>query len=235
MELKDVMKELETYGNEGTRRVYTNHGAREPLFGVKIGDLKKVLKKTKTNHDLALALYDTGNSDAMYLAGLMADESKTTKATLRKWVKGAYWYMLSESTVAGLAAESPHGLELAREWIESKKEMVASAGWATHGGILALEAAPQPPKREVSALLTRVKKEIHHAPNRVRYSMNNFVISVGSYIPELLDRAVQVAEAIGKVRVEMGKTECKVPFAPDYIRKIEKMGRVGKKRRNVRC
>ena len=61
--------------------------------------------------------------------------------------------------------------------------------------ILALETAQQPPRREVTALLTRVKKEIHGAPNRVRYSMNNFVISVGSYIPELLDRAVQVAEA----------------------------------------
>jgi hypothetical protein len=65
--------------------------------------------------------------------------------------------------------------------------------------------------------------------------MNNFVICVGSYVPELLDRALEVAAANGKVSVDMGKTECKVPFAPDYIRKVEKMGRIGKKRRQVRC
>ena len=55
-----------------------NHGAKEPFFGVKVGDLKKILKKTKKNHELSLELYKTGNSDAMYLAGLMADEKKIT-------------------------------------------------------------------------------------------------------------------------------------------------------------
>jgi len=65
--------------------------------------------------------------------------------------------------------------------------------------------------------------------------MNGFVICVGSYVVELTDEAMAAAEAIGKVTVNMGKTSCKVPFAPDYIRKVEEKGRLGKKRMSARC
>lgn len=114
MQLQEVMKQLEQFGNEQTKKTYTNHGAKEPFFGVKVGDMKTIVTKVKKDHDLSLQLYDTGNADAMYLAGLIADENKITKADLQKWAKDATWYMVSEYAVAGVAAESPHGQELAR-------------------------------------------------------------------------------------------------------------------------
>src|SRR5207302_9008474 len=104
---------------------------KEPFFGVKIEHLKKIQKRIKMNYQLALDLYDTGISDAMYLAGLIADDARMTKKDLQRWVKQAYWYMLSEYTVPWVAAGSPYGRELALKWIESKKEHVAAAGWAT--------------------------------------------------------------------------------------------------------
>jgi len=127
----EVMHELSRFGNEQTKKVFTRHGAREPFYGVKVGDLKTLVKKIKTDHKLALALYQTGNSDAMYMAGLIADENLVTKEELWDWAKKAYWYMLSEYTVAWLAAESRYGWELALEWIESAEEGIASAGWST--------------------------------------------------------------------------------------------------------
>ena len=96
MEIKEVLQNLEEMGNEQTKKVLTRHGAREPFFGVKVADLKTLVKKIKKNHELSLALYETGNSDAMYLAGLIADEDRISKADLQKWAEGAYWYMLSE-------------------------------------------------------------------------------------------------------------------------------------------
>ena len=71
MQFQEIMQQLEQFGNETTKRIYKNHGAKEPLFGVKVGGLKKIVKKVKKNHELSLQLYDTGNSDAMYLAGLI--------------------------------------------------------------------------------------------------------------------------------------------------------------------
>ena len=235
MQFQEIMQQLEQFGNETTKRIYKNHGAKEPLFGVIVGDLKKIVKKVKKNHELSLQLYDTGNSDAMYLAGLIADEMQITKNDLQKWVKKAYWYMLSEYTVAGVASENPHGMELARGWIKSDKENIASAGWATYSGLLAIKPNENLDLKEIEQLLDYIKTNIHQAQNRVRYTMNNFVISVGTYIPSLTDKSVEIAKSIGKVSVDMGGTSCKVPFAPEYIEKVVAKGYVGKKRKAVRC
>jgi 3-methyladenine DNA glycosylase AlkD len=78
MTAEEVVAELKALGNEQTKKTLLKHGATEPFFGVKVEDLKKVLKTVKGNHPLALELYDTGISDAMYLAGLLADPAKRT-------------------------------------------------------------------------------------------------------------------------------------------------------------
>ena len=131
MTTKEILSELKEYGDEQTKSTLMIHGAKEPFFGVKVQDLKKILKKTKKNHELSLELYDTGNYDAMYLAGLMADEKQITKEQLELWVNQAYWSYLSEYTVPWVAAETEHGFELGLKWIQSDIETVASAGWGT--------------------------------------------------------------------------------------------------------
>ena len=231
----DVMAELETMGSEQTKKVLTRHGAREPFFGVKVADLKKIVKKTKKNHELSLELYETGNSDAMYLAGLIADESRITREQLNDWAHKAYWYMISDYTVAWIAAESPHGWDLALEWIESNNEFVASAGWSTLSSHLSLRNDDELDKEKLLSLLDRVRKTIHEAPNRVRYTMNNFVIAMGSFVPDFTDKAKKSGELIGKVSVDMGGTACKVPFSPEYIKKVEDKGKLGQKKKIARC
>jgi 3-methyladenine DNA glycosylase AlkD len=235
MTAEEILAELATLGNDSIKKTLLRHGAREPFFGVKIEDLKKIQKRVKKNHELALALYDTGNSDAMYLAGLVADPPRMKKADLQRWVKKAPWQMISEYTVPWVAAESPHGRALAVEWIGSPKESVAAAGWATYGGILSVTPDAELDLGEVERLLGRIQSGIASAPNRVRYCMNNFVIAVGAYVVPLAAKAKAVARALGKVEVDMGDTSCKVPHALEYIEKVEKAGRQGRKRKHLAC
>ena len=235
MTADEVLRELESLGRESIKRVLVKHGAREPFWGVKVEDLKKIQKRVKTDHALALELFDTGISDAMYLAGLIADDARMTKKDLRRWAKGAYWYMLSESTVSWVAAGNKHGHDLALEWVESKKENIAACGWSTLTSLVATKPNEELDLDELTALLERVEHTIHDQPNRVRYNMNGFVIAVGCYVPELTTRALQAAKTVGKVSVDMGETSCKVPAAGDYIRKVQKMDRVGKKRKSAKC
>ena len=65
--------------------------------------------------------------------------------------------------------------------------------------------------------------------------MNAFVIAVGSYVKPLTALAMEIAEKIGPVEVDMGNTSCQVPLAADYIRKVEKRNPTGKKRKSVKC
>lgn len=235
MKYEEIMQKLEELGSEQTKKIYMNHGVKEPYFGVKIGDLKKLVKYVKKDHELALKLYQSGNHDAMYLAGLSVNPKHLSKETLQEWVNSAYWYMIAEYTVAQITAESNFALELAREWIQSKEEMVAVTGWSTYSNYISITPDDQLDLMEIRDLLNQVKNTIHDQKNRVRYVMNGFVISVGTYIPELTEEAKQVAEQIGKVHVNVGNTACKVPLATDYIKKVEGMDRVGVKRKTCIC
>lgn len=235
MTADEIVAELATLGSESSKKVLMKHGAKEPFYGVKIEDLKKIQKCVKKNHVLALQLYDTGISDAMYLAGLIAEPDKMKKTDLQKWVKAAYWHMLSEYTVPWVAAESPHAVAVAKGWIDSPKEAIAAAGWSTLAGWVAVRDDAELDLDLLVELLDRVQAKIAAAPNRVRYVMNGFVIAVGAYVVPLAAKAKEVARALGKVTVDMGDTSCKVPLALEYIEKVEALGKQGKKRKTAMC
>jgi 3-methyladenine DNA glycosylase AlkD len=233
MTAQEIINEIRPLGSDSYKKILFNHGVKEPCLGVKIGDLKKIQKRIKKDYQLALDLYDTGVYDAMYLASMIADDARMTKKDLQRWADRAYGAALG-TTVSSVAAGSPVGCELAMEWIESKKECVATAGWLTLSDLVSTRDDAKLSVAELKRLLQRVQKTIHQAPNTVRYTMNGFVICVGSYVPALTDLALEIGEKIGPVEVDMGDTACEVPFAPDYIRKVQKRGTIGKKRRSAK-
>lgn len=235
MTATDILNELQTMGSESTKRTLLNHGATEPFFGVKVGDMKKIVQRVKKNHDLSLALYDTGNSDAMYLAGLIADEKKISRHELQHWVERAPWHMISEYTVPWVAAESPHGWALGLEWIESDRESIASAGWATLSNWVMIHPDEALDMSELEELLKRVAVTLPEAANRVRYTMNIFIIACGIYVGPLHEQALAAAGRVGKVMVNVGNTACKVPDAASYINNAIEKGQWGKKKKMARC
>ena len=236
MTAKEILEEMKPLGRESYKKLlFKNYGIKEPCFGVAIGELKKFQKRIKKDYQLALDLYDTGNYDAMYLAGLIADDARMTKKDLQHWVEKAYAASLPGATVPWVAAGSPHGHDMALEWIESPKSLVAVAGWATLSSLVSTKDDAALDLPELKRLLQRVQKEIHQAPDAVRYQMNSFLICVGSYVKSLTELAIQVGEKIGPVTANLGDNSCQIPFAPDYIRKVEKRGSIGKKRKTAKC
>lgn len=234
MTANEIVAELKKMATAQTKKTWLNHGAQEPCLGVKVEDMKKIQKRVKMDYHLALDLYDTGIADAMYLAGLIADDAKMTKKDLQKWLDNATWGMVAEFTVPWVAAGSPHGRELALKWIESKDEAIASAGWQTYSSLVAIKEDTDLDLAEIKGLLARVAKTIHQQPNRVKYVMNSFVIAVACYVKPLHKLAVDTAKGIGKVKVELVGA-CKIPFAPDHIKKFQARSEIGKKRKSPKC
>lgn len=83
----NILKELEKLGTPSTKRI-------------------------KSDYQLALDLYATGNYDAMYLAGLIAEDERMTKKDLQQWANRAYGGSLPGYTVAWVAAGSKYGWEM---------------------------------------------------------------------------------------------------------------------------
>ncbi len=232
---EEILNELKPLGSDSYKRIIFRHGVSEPCFGVKISELQKFVKRIKTNYQLALDLYDTGVYDAMYLAGLIADDAKMTKSDLNHWVSKAYCRPLSSWTVAWVAAGSPHGWELGLEWIESSRSLTGVAGWATLGSIVSVKHDDALQLNVLKKLMQRVQKTILLQPDAVRYQMNAYLIAVGAYVPSLTEIAMQVSEQIGTITADLGDNACEVPSVSEAIEKARKRGMIGKKRKSAKC
>jgi hypothetical protein len=143
--------------------------------------------------------------------------------------------MISEYTVAWVASENEAAAELAIKWIKSKTPKIAATGWATYSSLVSVRPDEKLDLAEIQELLEIAGQQVHDAPGRVAYTMNNFVICVGTYVKPLLTKAKSIAKKIGVVPIDMGDTSCKVPLATETIAKIEGMNRIGQKRKNVKC
>lgn len=83
---------------------------------------------------------------------------------------------------------------------------MAAAGWCSYSGLVATKPDAELDLKEIEGLLGRVVKEIASAKNRVRYTMNGFVISVCGCVKPLSKQAKAAAQKIGTVSVDMGGT-----------------------------
>ncbi|MEG0380113.1 MAG: DNA alkylation repair protein [Kurthia sp.] len=235
MNLQSVMQELEALGKERSKKMYQSNGAREPLFGTATGAMKPIAKKIKKNQPLAEELYATGNYDAMYFAGVIADPEVMTKEDFERWINGAYFYMLSDYVVAVTLAESDLAQEIADEWIASGQELKMSAGWSCYCWLLGNRKDHEFSEQKLLDMLETVKNTIHDAPERTKSAMNNFLYTTGlSYVP-LHEKALEIAQAVGPVEIKKVNKKSSFVHAYESIQKEVDKGRIGFKRKYVRC
>ncbi|WP_313639396.1 DNA alkylation repair protein [Paenibacillus sp. FSL K6-0276] len=235
MNLEMVMQELEALGKERTKKIYMSNGAKEPLYGVATGAMKPIFKKTKINQPLAEQLYTTGNYDAMYFAGIIADPNAMTEADYDRWMDAAYFYMLSDFVVAVTLAEADIAQEVADKWIASGEELRMSAGWSCYCWLLGSRPDVEFSESKLASMLEMLENTIHDSPERTQYSMNNFLYTVAVSYSPLHDKASETARTVGPVEVNKDKAKSKFIHAYENILKAVDKGRVGFKRKHVRC
>ncbi|MEM8705449.1 MAG: DNA alkylation repair protein [Actinomycetota bacterium] len=210
-----AMAALEAAGTAQNRKIYARHGARDPMFGVSYGELGKLAKRYKNDHDLGLALFATGNHDARQLAAKLVDPAQLTVKTINEWARATDCYVTAEAVAAVIAA-SPHARARSDQWRDKKDEWLASVGWAV---VARTAEADIWTVAELRKLLKQIEAEIHDRPNRVRHEMNQAIICIGLRGPALRRSAIATARRIGPVVVDHGETNCTTPEAIGSIEK----------------
>lgn len=235
MNVETIMQELEALGKERTQKMYISSGAREPVFGVATGAMKPIAKKVKGDQQLAEALYASGNYDAMYFAGIIADPTAMTEDDFDRWMDDAYFYMLSDYVVAVTLSESDIAQQVADKWIASGEELRMSAGWSCYCWLLGNRPDSEFSEHKISAMLDVVNNTIHDSPERTKASMNNFLYTVGISYKPLSDKAATVAKRVGKVELKRDNKKPTYLYAYDSIQQGLDKGKLGFKRKFVRC
>ena len=185
------------------------------MFGVSFAFLKTLVKRIGVDHDLARALWATGNFDARNLAMKIADPARMTSAELDRWARETGVYM---GYIAMLAAESPLATKKAAEWLAAPPGPERSAAWGLVGQLANRdEATPDP---WFGARLAEIERSMDKAPNAERLAMCHTIIAIGGRSAGLRASALAAAKRIGKVEIDHGDTACKTPDAREYIEKL---------------
>jgi 3-methyladenine DNA glycosylase AlkD len=219
MDLGQAMQELEGLGSEQTRRTFLRHGAAEPLFGVKFGDLGKLAKRIKVDHQLAKALWATGNHDARLLACMVADAGRATAPELKAWA-GAVKDAGTAEALAAFAARTPAAAALREAWLADPK--LQRAGWSLVAHLAAGKGAKDAAFDEAAALdfLKRIEAGIHGAENWTRRTMMYALLGIGGRSAALRQAAEAALRRIGPVAFDPGNTACEFPDPLPYLERM---------------
>ena len=215
MNLNETMLELEALGTEQTRKTWCRHGAAEPMFGVKFGDLAKIQKRIKVDHALAGELWKSGNHDARLLACMVADASAVTEKELKAWAASVKDSSTADA-LAALVSRTSVAAKLREAWLADAK--LRRAGWALVGHC----AKDGNALDETAALgyVKRIETEIHGAENWTRRTMMYVLIGIGGVSAKTRKAAEEAIRRIGPVAFDPGNTACEFPDALPYIAKI---------------
>ena len=230
MIFEELMIKLKNLGTEQNRKIYTRHGCDIDMFGVSISNLKKVAKTIKNGSELGVDLFHSKNLDAIYLSQWIVDFTSLTIDDYIELIELSDYYIILDNVIPNiLIKDQVLSKFVISNWLKHNNHRYRQVAYAVYSLMLASYEIID--INQVREIIEYISKNIHNEQNRVKYSMNSFVISAGIYLPELTEYCLDVSSKIGKVDVFMGKTSCKVPNASEYINKVIKMNRIGKKRK----
>jgi 3-methyladenine DNA glycosylase AlkD len=216
MTLSETLKKLESLTNESTRARNLKLGAGENQYGVKLGDIKALAKKIKTNHSLALALWKTKNIDARLLAILILDPKSLSLQDVDDLVCSERFAQVADWLSAYVIKTYPDNEALRQKWMASKDIMALRAGWSLTSG----RVARNPEGLDISALLDRIESEMPKAAPEVQWTMNSTLAQIGIIFPKYRKKAIEMGEKLGIYRDYPVSKGCTSPFAPIWINEM---------------
>jgi 3-methyladenine DNA glycosylase AlkD len=214
--LEETFRQLESLGNEKMRAQNSKRGAGDNQFGVKLGDIRTLANKIKTNHELALSLWKTGNIDAQFLATLLIKVSLLSADEMERMVRSVTFLWVADWLHSYVVKEHADKETLRKKWMTSDDPMAARAGWQLTAG----RVAKSPEGLDLEALLDRIEKEMGAAAPEVQWTMNMCLAEIGIHFPKHRKRAIAIGEKLGIFRDYPVSKGCTSPFAPIWINAI---------------
>jgi 3-methyladenine DNA glycosylase AlkD len=219
MTVKDILKQLESLGDDARRKHNAKAGAPDNQFGVKLGDIRAVAKKLKTNHQLALELWETGNVEAQLLATLLMKPESLSAKELDKLTRSTTCAQVADWLNAYVVAQHPEKDALREKWMKDKDRWAARAGWNLTASRINKKNAGN---LNLEALLDRIEKEMPKAKPEIQWTMNFTLGAIGIHHPKLRKRAVAMGEKIGLYRDWPVSRGCTPPYVPVWVEAMVK-------------
>ena len=219
MTVKEILARLKSLGDAARRAHNAKAGAPENQFGVKLGDLRGIAKEIKTDHTLALKLWETGNVEAQLLATLILKPKSLSADELDAMTRSTTCAQVADWLNSYVVAEHPEKEALRVKWMKAKDRWAARAGWNFTASRVNKGTADG---LDLPALLDRIEKEMPKAVPEVQWTMNNTLAAIGIHHPEHRQRAVALGEKFGLYRDWPVSKGCIIPYVPVWVEAMVK-------------
>jgi len=214
MTVHEILARLKSLGDDARRAHNTKAGAPANQFGVKLGDIRAIAKKIKTDHELALNLWDTGNVEAQLLATLIIKPKSLSAGELDKLTRSTTCAQVADWLNSYVVAQHPEKEALREKWTTAKDRWAARAGWYLTASRLNKGVADG---LDLPALLDHIEKEMPKAKPEVQWTMNNTLAAIGIHNPKHRKRAIAIGEKIGLYRDWPVSKGCTPPYVPVWV------------------
>lgn len=216
MTVNEALKQLKALGNEKVRAQNAKSGAGDNQFGVSLGEIRTLAKKIRTDHALALSLWETGNVDAQFLATLLIEPKKLPAEAMDRMVRSISFARVADWLNSYVVANHPDKEALREKWMTAEDRWAARSGWYLTGERI----AKNPDALDLPALLDRIESQMADAPPEVQWTMNSTLAAIGIHVPKNRKRALAIGEKLGIYRDYPVSKGCTSPFAPIWINAI---------------
>jgi 3-methyladenine DNA glycosylase AlkD len=211
--VEELMAELAGLEDPRAREVNERHGDDH---GVNLSKLRAIAKRLKTQHELALGLWATGDTAARLLALLVCRPKAFSRGELDTMLRESRAAKVQDWLVNYVVKKGPHAEELRVAWLADPDPVVASAGWALTSECVA--KAPQ--GLDLAGLLDVIEAEMKDAPDRLQWAMNTCLAQIGIEHPGHRARALEIGERLQVLKDYPTPPGCTSPFAPTWINEM---------------
>lgn len=165
-------------------------------LGVSVGDIRLLAKRSGRNHELAVALWDTGVYEARMLTAFVDEPSKVTRTQMDRWCRDFDSWGICDGLCFHLFDKTPFAWEKARQWAASPREFVKRAGFALMASLVVHDkAAPGPRFLE---FLPLIEQGAHDERNFVKKAVNWALRCIGKRDLKLNAAAITVAKRLAQ-------------------------------------
>ena len=213
MTVTEVLAELAALEDPRMREVNERHGDDH---GVNLTKLRALAKRLKTQQDLALALWATGDTAARLLALLICRPKAFGRDELDTMLRDARTPKVHDWLVNYVVKKTPHAEDLRLAWTADPDPVVASAGWA----LTTERVAKKPDGLDLAGLLDVIEARMKDAPDRLQWAMNHCLAQIGIEHPEHRARAIAIGERLEVLKDYPTPPGCTSPFAPAWINEM---------------
>ena len=131
IDVESVITSLKRLATKATRDGMARYAIpSDKAFGVAVGDMRKLAKELGRNHELALALWDTGWYEARMMASFLDDPARVTPAQMERWCRDFDSWAICDTVCFHLFDRTPHAIRKIAQWSNRRNEFEKRAAFA---------------------------------------------------------------------------------------------------------